>query len=78
VNSYAYSPYGLVIASQEQIPNPFKYVGKYGVMDEGNGLLFMRARYYDPEVGRFTAKDPLLFAGGDIYLYGYVLNNRIS
>ena len=49
-----------------------------GVMDEENGLYYMRARYYDPEVGRFTAKDPLLFAGGDIYLYGYVLNNPVN
>ena len=23
--------------------------GQFGVMDEGNGLLYMRARYYDPD-----------------------------
>jgi uncharacterized protein RhaS with RHS repeats len=35
-------------------------------------------RDYDPEVGRWTAKDPIGFAGGDTDLYGYVLNNPIN
>ena len=76
VNTYAYSPYGLV-GGQETIPNPFKYVGRFGVMDEGNGLYFMRARYYDPEVGRFINKDPIGFLGG-LNLYAYVGNNALN
>lgn len=36
------------------------------------------ARDYDPEVGRWTAKDPILFAGGDTSLYGYVLSDPIN
>lgn len=47
-------------------------------MDDGNGLLYMRARYYDPEVGRFINKDPIGFAGGDFNLYAYVGNNPIN
>ena len=35
-------------------------------------------RDYDPEVGRWTAKDPIGFAGGDTDLYGYVLNNPVN
>ncbi|MCC5859762.1 MAG: hypothetical protein JJT90_16505 [Ectothiorhodospiraceae bacterium] len=31
-------------------------------------------RDYDPETGRWTARDPIGFAGGDTNLYGYVLN----
>jgi hypothetical protein len=46
-------------------------------MDEGNGLFYMRARYYDPEVGRFITKDPIGFAGG-LNLYGYVANNPVN
>jgi hypothetical protein len=38
-------------------------------------LLF---REYDPFVGRWTAKDPILFAGGDSNLYGYVLGDPVS
>ena len=76
VNKYAYSPEGLV-GAQETIPNPFQYVGYFGVMAEGNGLYFMRARYYDPEVGRFINKDPIGYEGG-INLYTYVENNPIT
>jgi RHS repeat-associated protein len=76
VNTYCYSPEGLV-GVQETIPNPFQYVGRFGVMAEGNGLYFMRARYYDPEVGRFINKDPIGYAGGD-NLYAYVGNNAVN
>jgi uncharacterized protein RhaS with RHS repeats len=36
------------------------------------------ARDYDAETGRWTAKDPILFAGGDTNLYGYVLNDPVN
>jgi uncharacterized protein RhaS with RHS repeats len=35
-------------------------------------------RDYDPETGRWTAKDPIRFAGGDMNLYGYVLNDPVN
>ena len=38
----------------------------------------MGIRDYDPDTGRWTAKDPILFAGGDADLYGYCLNNPIN
>ena len=38
----------------------------------------MRARYYDPKVGRFLSEDPIGFAGGDSNLYRYVSNNSIK
>jgi len=78
VNSYAYSPEGLVgVGVPETIPNPFQYVGYFGVMAEGNGLYFMRARYYDPETGRFINKDPIGYMGG-MNLYAYVQNNPVN
>jgi RHS repeat-associated protein len=76
VNSYCYSPEGLV-GVQETIPNPFTYVGRFGVMAEGNGLYFMQARYYDPEVGGFINKDPIGYFGG-LNLYTYVANNPVG
>jgi uncharacterized protein RhaS with RHS repeats len=33
---------------------------------------------YDPDVGRWTAKDPICFAGGDTDLYGYCLNDPVN
>jgi len=31
-----------------------------------------------PEIGKWTAKDPILFAGGDSNLYGYVGNDPVN
>lgn len=56
VNSYAYDPYGNIVAQTEQIPQPFTFVGKHGIMSEPDGFYFMRARYYDPQVGRFISE----------------------
>jgi RHS repeat-associated protein len=78
VNRYAYDAFGKILGQEEVIPNSFKYVGQFGVMDEGNGLFYMRARYYDPEVGRFITKDPIGFLGGDVNFYAYVANNPIN
>jgi hypothetical protein len=41
-------------------------------------LIRFGARDYDPALGRFTAKDPIDFAGGDLNLYGYVGNNPVN
>jgi RHS repeat-associated protein len=76
VNKYAYDAFGRVLTQEEGIPNPFRYVGQFGVMDDGNGLFYMRARYYDPEVGRFISKDPIGFLGG-LNMFTYVANNPV-
>lgn len=77
VNKYFYTPSGILTNKIEAIVNPFCYVGKYGVFDDGNGLFYMRARYYDPDVGRFVTKDPIGFEGG-INQYAYADNNPIN
>lgn len=78
INGYAYDPYGKVVDEVETVQQPFKFVGQYGVMAEQNGFYYMRARYYDPGVGRFISEDPIGLAGGDVNLYGYVTNNPIN
>ena len=35
-------------------------------------------RDYDAQTGRWTAKDPILFEGGDSNLYGYVLADPVN
>jgi RHS repeat-associated protein len=78
VNKYAYEPYGRMAAnSVETVPNNFRYVGAYGVSDEENGLIFMRARFYLPQLARFLNKDPLGWAGGP-NVYQYVEGNPLS
>jgi RHS repeat-associated protein len=49
---------------------PFGFAG--GVFDRGTGLVHFGAREYDPRVGRWTAKDPIRWAGGTTGLYLYV------
>jgi RHS repeat-associated protein len=78
VNRYSYLPFGEDLTKVEGVANPFEYVGQWGVMDEGNGLDFMRARFYDPGLGRFTAVDPIGVNGGDTNLYRYGFNQPVK
>jgi RHS repeat-associated protein len=55
---------------------PFGFAG--GLYDRDIKLVRFGARDYDAEAGRWTAKDPILFAGGDTNLYGYVLNDPFN
>lgn len=56
--------------------HPFGFAG--GLTDGHTGFIKFGARNYDPEVGRWTSKDPILFAGGDVNLYGYVENDPVN
>lgn len=72
INSYVYAPFGAVLQQTGDMPNPFQFVGEWGVMHERNGLEFMRARYYAPETGRFIQSDPIgIFGGPNIYVYAF-------
>ena len=55
---------------------PFGFAG--GLYDPDTGLTRFGARDYDAETARWTAKDPILFDGGDTNLYGYVLNDPVN
>ena len=76
MNAYSYDAFGNVVAQTEVQPQPFKFVGQHGVMTEPNGFYYMRARYYDPRVGRFISEDPIGFDGG-INFYAYASNNPV-
>lgn len=55
---------------------PFGFAG--GLHDRDTNLVRFGARDYDPAIGRWTAKDPIDFDGGDTNLYGYVLNDPVN
>ena len=64
---YTYSAYGELIADGSNgINNPIRYAGEYN--DEETGLIYLRARYYDPGLGRFISEDPVR-DGGNWYAY---------
>ena len=78
LNKYSYLPFGENLTTTETVANSFEYVGQWGVMDAGNGLDFMRARYYSCADGRFILTDPLGVNGGNTNLYVYSFNNPNS
>jgi len=67
-----YDVWGNVTSDSNPGFQPFGFAG--GIYDQHTGLVRFGARDYDPQTGRWTAKDPIRFAGGDINLYGYVRN----
>jgi RHS repeat-associated protein len=69
VAKYDYDVYGSVRGQEGQRANSFRYVAQIGhPTDEETGLIYMRARYYDPEVGRFVSEDPKMH-GANWYWY---------
>ena len=43
-----------------------------------NGVYYYRARYYDPQVARFSSEDPIDLRSGDVNVYAYVKNNPVG
>ncbi len=78
VNTYTYDIWGNPLTTQESIEQPFRYSGEF--WDSSTGLQYLRARWYDPSVGRFINEDTY---EGDITnplslnLYTYVHNNPL-
>ncbi|RKP54133.1 RHS repeat protein [Cohnella endophytica] len=78
VNSYEYDEWGNITQQTEEVANEFKYAGE--IYDKETGLYYLRARYYDPSMGRFINEDtyegqinnPLT-----LNLYTYVFNNPL-
>jgi RHS repeat-associated protein len=54
----------------------YQYTGRE--FDSFTGLNYYRARFYDPNLGRFISEDPIGLAGGDINEFGYVRNNPLT
>ena len=74
-----YDEFGRVLLDTSPGFQPFGFAG--GLYDPDTGLVRFGARDYDPETGRWTAKDPLLFEGfegGDTNLYAYALGDPVN
>jgi RHS repeat-associated protein len=59
-----YSLYATMTLHAGTNDTPFLFNGCYGVMTDPNGLLYLRARYYNPFLCRFINPDPSGFSGG--------------
>jgi RHS repeat-associated protein len=75
-NRYDYDAFGnWEDTSYETVANPFGFTARE--RDAESGLMFYRARYYDPKLGRFISQDPIGFEAGDLNIYRYVFNGPV-
>ncbi len=72
-----YSAYGMTAYRSGTTDTPFLLNGRYGVQTDSNGLLYMRARFYNPYIYRFLNPDPAGFSGG-LNFYAYADGNPVS
>jgi RHS repeat-associated protein/uncharacterized repeat protein (TIGR01451 family) len=76
--NYGYDPFGVPLAG-DGVPNPWQFTGE--AWDAEVELLYLRARYYQPETGRFITKDPWrghVQQPPTLNRYVYVTNNPVN
>ena len=73
LNHYEYDAFGNTIRCEEQVHNRFRYTGEQ--YDPLTGQYYLRARYYNPVIARFTQEDT--YYGDGLNLYTYCRNNPI-
>jgi len=57
-DSYIYEGFGNCVYSSGTTVNPYLFTGEQQNLT--TGLVYLRARYYDPSIGRFISRDPIL------------------
>jgi RHS repeat-associated protein len=72
--AYGYSPYGETQVMGTDEGNPVQYTARE---NDGTGLYYYRARYYDPTLKQWASEDPIGIAGG-LNVYNYVERNPVS
>ncbi|MGH7392720.1 MAG: RHS repeat-associated core domain-containing protein, partial [Candidatus Rokuibacteriota bacterium] len=75
VTEYTYEPFGATGTTGAASENRAQYAGRE---NDGTGLYYYRARYYNTQLQRFVSEDPIGFAGGDVNLYAYVRNSPVQ
>ncbi len=79
IKSYEYDAFGMEKNPDPNDTNVFRYCGEY--FDKETGTIYLRARYYDPEIGRFISEDSYLGKDRDplsLNLYTYCQNDPIQ
>jgi RHS repeat-associated protein len=72
-----YAPFGTLLWQQGTAPGPWGFAGE---MQDPTGLLYLRARWYDPATGRFLTRDPVPgvpMLPASLNPYVYALNNPV-
>ena len=77
---FQYGPYGELVYRTGSSSIQFLYNGRDGVMADGNGLYYMRARHYNPEIRRFVNQDIVIGSIESVQSlnrYAYVKGNPV-
>ena len=72
-NRYEYDAWGNITLCEENIPNRFTYYGQQ--LDPLTQQYYLRTRFYNPVIARFTQEDT--YRGDGLNLYAYCANNPI-
>ena len=72
-NRYAYDAWGKIEVKEEAVLNRFTYYGQQ--IDPITQQYYLRARFYNPVIGRFTQEDT--YRGDGLNLYAYCANNPV-
>ena len=79
VKNYEYDSFGNEVNLDSKDENPFRYCGEY--YDKEIGEIYLRARYYQPAVGRFLTRDTYTGQEDDtlsLHLYTYCGNDGVN
>lgn len=79
IASAEYDVFGAPVGALESAGQPFAYNGEAN--DAETGLIFLRARYYNPVLGRFLSSDPFggyQFSSQSLNPYAYVANDPVN
>ena len=77
-DTYAYDVFGATKSHTGSSANAWLFTGELQDSPVGRSPYYLRARYYDPAIGRFLTRDPLLGSATmpqSLNRYPYVLNN---
>ena len=72
-NQYRYDAFGAGLEVSEELPNRIRYTGQQ--YDEITEQYYLRARHYNPILGRFLQED--VYQGDGLNLYAYCRNNPV-
>lgn len=77
VAEYVYGPFGQLLSAEGELAdvNPFRFSSEYA--DDETGLVYYNYRYYSPQLGRWTKRDPIEEKGG-VNLYNMCNNSTIT
>lgn len=76
VDRYVYTPFGEAAAGTTgTVAQPLRFMGRE--WDDATGMYYVRARWYDPHLGRFASEDPIGLRGG-INTYAYAGNDPVN